>query len=489
MFETHALVTTMSEHQILQRFSEADSVRDVWSAARELMAQRLLSRIVDTPFFLKGFDRLPTLGLGRSDVDHFLALDLLVRLSAASKKLTVRSENHLRKQLIEELPPLQILNNTSTLPDHAKPADIRENIAIALRFASGEWTTGYLINSAIEEKQSQRTREVLVRELMVRMNDLGDLLHCLTLGFKERSDSDDRIKDGHIDLQSICLSIANVISQNRQIIAIDPSTPEKLDILAGVLVKYSTQNGILVKLTESAAALIRLLDELLTSQMELFVEYESYFPIGRVSLWWTPRSYPEEVRLALKPVIEKLVSAISIRAKMGQKSEELLRCLRYAVQDLERVAQIRNDIADKETLTADIDDWLRGKERLRTNRSNALRRALQGVGQDEVDQLVGDLLISIDTLKCSLELDDIENSVNIVIDMKNRVHSAALQRRLVIEGTPGDVVDYTPEIHTTRNMLAPLGHKVKLEKPALVRIRDDGTRVVIAKAIVNGIGN
>ena len=44
-----------------------------------------------------------------------------------------------RASLLLPLPPMSIISEKKSLPDTAKPAEIRENIAEALKDASGDW--------------------------------------------------------------------------------------------------------------------------------------------------------------------------------------------------------------------------------------------------------------------------------------------------------------------------------------------------------------
>ena len=479
-------MTSAPDYHLLDQFSKADDVDVIWLAARQLMAQKLLAGFVQTDQFNVGFDRLKKFATEGSSLDRLLALDLLVRLPAASKKLSKCAERKLREILYFSPPPLQLVNNTSPLPNLAKPADIRENIAISLKYASGEWVEKYLLKSIIDEKQSQRTRDVLIRELVARKNNLGDLLESLVLAFRNSSQNR-QPHDGHLDLLSICQSLSLSISQDSQKFEINLSASENLDALVKTLVHFSGKDALPPKVTDTAIAIIKLLDDILKNQLTLFVEHESYLPLQRIHIWWSPRSYPEALRAAMAPVMAKLVDAISIRARMGQKSEELVQILRRVVQDTNQVARMRKKIADNEKLTSNVDDWLRGKERKRVVRSEALRRALQHAGQDETDRLIGRLLISANNLKHSLGVKNIDEAMSKVIVIFNLIQSAALQRLLETDGTVGDVVDYNPTAHETSDMAIPLGHKVRLATPMIVKVREDGTRTIIVKGIVTEV--
>ncbi len=474
----------MVEQELTQQFSKAESVTEIWSAARQIMAKRLLPALVDDPLFLSGFDRLEEFASVDSDIDRLLAIDLLVRLPAASKKLANRAEAHLSSALTRVLPPLYELHDASRLPDQAKPADIRENIAIGLKLASGKWVEDYLSDSIVYEQQSQRTREALITELVQRTESFNDLIRKLQASFERNTQLENDENRKYADLHSICQALIVILSRDRQAISVDMHSPCNLDLFAASLVKQSRWNIIPPRLEEAATVLVRLLDELLTLNVQLFVESDSYLVVERISRWWNHRSYPEALRTAMRPIMSKLIGAITVRARMGQKSQELVTCLRCIVQDADRVTKIREKIAESTNISPEVDDWLRGKQRTTGRRTNSLRRALRSGRQESTDQLIGRLLISTEYLDRTLDEGDAHAARAAVATVVNRVKSAALRRQLKMEGIVGEIVEYVAAAHETVDQSTPLGHKVRVESPMVVRIREDGSRDVVVKAEV-----
>ena len=473
----------MSEKPLAQQFTTAQTVADLWSLARQLMATRQLSNCVDSPDFLATFDRIASLTLSGTNIDRLLAIDLLVRLPAASKKLADRGTDHLRASLTREPPTLNLIASTVHLPEHGKPADIRENIALGLAYATGDWVEKYLLTSIVNEQQSQRTREVLVSELVGRLDDLGDLLHKLSLRFSSAPVEEDRPDE----LLSVCGALIKALSQNRQIIMLTESCLSELDVLAGTLVKYSGRDTLPQKLEAAAIDLMRLFDELLTMEISLFVEPDSYLILRRLKRWWNMRSYPRELCSVLRPIESKIIGAITIRAKMNQQSQELLNCLGYVVQDANRLKHIRTKIADNTVLKGDIDDWLRGKERAVGRRSMALRKALKGAGGEDADHLVGNLLLLTNSLAECLRSRNLEDASGAAVSMSNRVQAAALLRNLRVEGKIGEVVEYNPAAHETVLSGIPVGQYVRLERPMVTRVREDETRDILIRAVVSEV--
>jgi len=157
-----------TQADILARFAIGPTIADRWAAARELMAARQLISVVDTNEFISGFNAVGEEAQHGSGIARLVALDLIVRVSSFAKKLRPLAESLLRAALTHELPPASLLSESNALPQAAKPAEFRENVAIALKYASGEWTVAYVVRTLVEEEKSQRCRLELARQLAAR---------------------------------------------------------------------------------------------------------------------------------------------------------------------------------------------------------------------------------------------------------------------------------------------------------------------------------
>src|SRR5688572_13032978 len=116
----------------LQHFARAESIAERWIAARELMARREIQKAKDTDDFSAGWQAVVS-GVSTSEgVARLLHVDLLVRLSSFVRQLKASARSALTNALQHPLPDLDLVTSTRSLPADAKPAEIRENIAIAL---------------------------------------------------------------------------------------------------------------------------------------------------------------------------------------------------------------------------------------------------------------------------------------------------------------------------------------------------------------------
>lgn len=115
------------------------TISERWTGARLLMAEKKLNDFVGTESFDRVWSDLIQ-GIERSDeLERLLYVDLVIRISSFIKKLKRKVEAQLPLALSRPLPCLAQVSNTKALPDEAKPAEIRENVALALAYADGDY--------------------------------------------------------------------------------------------------------------------------------------------------------------------------------------------------------------------------------------------------------------------------------------------------------------------------------------------------------------
>lgn len=143
-------------------FRDGPSIVTRWSAARELMASRIFPRYVESEDFRLGWKILLRGAATSEGLDRLLHIDLIVRISGFLKRLRTETETALRAALETPLPSLDSVAASNKLPRDAKPAEIRENVAISLQYANNTWVYDYIIESIANEDRSQRCRTRLV---------------------------------------------------------------------------------------------------------------------------------------------------------------------------------------------------------------------------------------------------------------------------------------------------------------------------------------
>src|ERR1700730_557137 len=113
-------------------------------------------------------------------------------------------------------PPCSLVTESGNLPDEAKPAEVRENIAISLTHASGSWVLPYIVRALAEEERSQRCRLELARQLAAREKSIGVWLATLRGGkgqqWRTRSDG---LENSVSKLRDISAALADAVRKNQ----------------------------------------------------------------------------------------------------------------------------------------------------------------------------------------------------------------------------------------------------------------------------------
>ena len=393
---------------LLARFSGGSTINDRWVAARELMAKRQLVSVAETDEFQSGFLSLGDEARSGSDISRLVAVDLMIRLSKFRKKLRPVAEKVLRTALTDDFPPISLLGSADVLPNGAKSAELRENVATALKYASGDWIIPYVIKALVDEDRSQRCRLELARQLAAREQSIDQWLDWIVKSpLAERTHPEENLESAATKLQDITTALADAIKQNRVHL--------KAAQEAGVLLARFCRNFVPVnsrtarpkRLSAGAVAAAKLLDEIFSVRLTLIVVPETYAILETFEWWWRPLPYPKPLKDALQPITDKLITGITLRARWGQRSDSLSARLKQSFRDRDAAARQLRQIADEETgLQAEIDDWLRGRIRKSHADTGAVESTLQAVAKEDLTQEVAKILLDAEeateasTMRC-----------------------------------------------------------------------------------------
>jgi hypothetical protein len=286
-------------------------------------------------------------------------------------------------------------------------------------------------------------------------------------------------------LRELAVVLVASLREHRNVIVVDEDTGPALAEMMQRVAPMSPRGKRSAKLTSAALASIELLDEILSTDFALIADPEAYAPLAVVSRWWQPSSYPQSVTDQLSGVIRKLTSAIRLRARLVQKSESLTLRLRQALGADGSVADVLAKIAETETgLAPEIDDWLRGRSREISATVGAIQSLLSEAGAPAVTERIASLL-----LDCfEVELTTIEDSKELLSPhlrrIFGRIRALATELKLTIDGVVGEIVEFNPNAHRTISGGIPSDPLVRLRRPMVVRQRDDGSRDIVERALV-----
>jgi hypothetical protein len=102
---------------------------------------------------------------------------------------------------------LSIISEKKSLPGSAKPAEVRENVAEALKDAAGDWVLPYVFKALGDEDRSQRCRLALAREIAAQEPSIDSWFERLLEGpgLCDISGRDTEIAAGR--LKDVCESL------------------------------------------------------------------------------------------------------------------------------------------------------------------------------------------------------------------------------------------------------------------------------------------
>ena len=451
------------------------------------MAARVLNKYAQTDDFLMGLYAVGEIARTEKELHRILAIDLLVRILSLIKSLLPTSRDLLRECLRDEVPSLSLTQDHQSLPPDAKPAEIRENVAAALEYASGHWVETYIVRSFLCEDRSRRCRTELLKQYFTRERNLDNwFLSFAEIARRERIfsklESDQLLKR----MTDIALALNENLRNNRSSLAVSNHTGVHIRRLFKIL-SPNQKDMTNSKLAQNAAhSLSNLLDEFLSINLTMIMDPDSYALLDVLSGWWNAISNPVKMEQHLSPIRQKIVTAITFRARMGQRSEDLVVCLRRTFRKPSDAKGVLTMIADQETpLSPEVDDWLRGIKRKEPRSSGVLKRALQGIeSQETLSSIVVLYLDSVQTMGVINELDH-DACKNHISRLNTGISALARQRNLEVSGHPGDVVEYNPAAHEMTDERVPVGHEVRIVKPMVLRRRLGGGRDVIVKAVVD----
>lgn len=474
-----------TEERALEEFIRGPEVWAKWDAARRLMAARQMQSASTNEAFKDSFRELGRTAISGRGADQLLAVALIVRISELVKgELRKQAAEMLSATLRNPIDGLWTVSETRRLPIEGKPSEIRENIALALSHANGPWLVPYIVEALAREEKSARCRLELTRQLSRREPLVSRWFNMLSnvswfdVWQVEKADRIGRLRE-------LSIAFATTIRESRNRVVVDESTGPALARMMQEIAPGGHRTARSAKIVGGALATIELLDELLAVEFTLIADPEAYAPLAVIARWWQPSSYPSTLVDGLHGIVRKLISAIRLRARLGQKSESLLLRLRQALGSANASSSALTNIAEMESgLSPDIDDWLRGRERGGSSTAGAVASLLSETATPMLTQAIAPLLL--DCLEATSEAaQQLESPLAAHLRrICGRIQALAAELKLRPVGTVGEVIEFNPSAHRTVSGAIPSEPNVRVRRPMVVRWRDDGSQDIVERAIV-----
>jgi hypothetical protein len=153
----------------LEDFVRGSNVWAKWDASRRLMAAKQMQSAASSANFRDSFQQPGQMAIGNRGLDQLLAIALILRISELVKgNFRKNAADLLTEALRKPIDGVWTISEAKKLPIESKPSEIRENIALALSYASGPWLLPYIIEALAREERSSRCRLELNRQLAKR---------------------------------------------------------------------------------------------------------------------------------------------------------------------------------------------------------------------------------------------------------------------------------------------------------------------------------
>jgi hypothetical protein len=474
-----------TEWRALEDFVRGADVWAKWDAARRLMAAKQMQSAATNEEFQSSFRELGQTVISGRGTDQLLAIALIMRISELVKgELRKQAGDILSEALRSPIDGLWTISEAKKLPLESKPSEIRENIALALSQGSGPWLVPYIIEALAREEKSARCRLELTRQLSKREPLVSRWFNMLS-SFSWLNVWNVETADRIGRLRELAIAIATTLREYRNTVVVDEESGPALAKMMQEIAPVGHRTARSTKLADTAMAVIDLLDELLAIEFTLIADLEAYALLAIIARWWQPSSYPSSLVDGLQGIVRKLISAIRLRARLGQKSESLLLRLRQALGSGDMASSALTKIAEAESgLPPEIDDWLRGRERGGSTTAGAIASLLSGSSTPMLTGAIAPLLL--DCLEATSAIAQQSDSplAGHLRRICGRIQALAAELKLRPVGAVGEMVEFSPSAHRTVSGAIPSEANVRLRRPMVVRWRDDGSQDIIERGIV-----
>ncbi|SDR38989.1 hypothetical protein SAMN05519103_02584 [Rhizobiales bacterium GAS113] len=424
--------------------------------------------------------------LAEDGVGRLLSIDTLFRVPSFVKSLQPIREQSLLRVLSKPLPPLSLTAETNALPADAKPAEVRENVAAALRFASGSWVNDYIVTSLAEEERSDRCRIELVRQLSERELRVGAWFEQLSAQSWTRIvEPSQSSKEPSQRLADILSGIVKILREKRRMLEVDLPATTLLDKFCGTILLVPKNKPLPPRIEECGVAIATCLDELLLTNLSMITEPSAYVVLRKIRNWWAPRPYPDNIVNALEPIIDKIETAIIILARSGRRSVALADRLTEALGARTAASEALRRIVQRESaLPPDASDWLLGIERTSSAATTSAIAKLQASLTQALAPQIASLLLDAEDALQAKEFLSLDEAVQLISRLSVKVRMLAHGEGLLMVGHVGDEVEYNPRSHETEDGAPPPEPKVIIIRPTVSLVRPDGSDDVVLKAVV-----
>lgn len=464
--------------------------RDALSA---LMEQKALAKKQSESMVLAGRALLLQAAVSEKEPGYrLLAIAEAMRLARVAKReWQAEIRRGLEPAFVAELAPLSLLAN----------ADDRANVARACALFDRLWLPAYMARAIAEEDQGEKARAELISELLRRNSNLSTTVSMLAAEFAKLRPGTETPAD------TVARRLTRTLMALRQaLVESDRDAGEDLGkALYGLVVDAFSEVGKpqeeKVKIDLSREVVLTVHDAVRT-RLSVVAEASMYEAVGYCRRLCGGATWPkdEKLREALGRLIADVTEALLLLARQDKRDQQLRGQLDVLSDYPERARAIGRELALKHPeLEEGLRYWLEygrnpptasdgvAVETLAREADGSIGLALEQARRVRalVEAVRNDLISALEVYEPGLK-GTVSEMLAATTGVSVNVEQAARQRRLDLYGAPGHQIDLAPKYFDLVG--TPIGQKVIIRRPAVVRLRSDGTPGdVVVKGLCEGI--
>lgn len=456
------------------------------SLLRSLIASRkLVKDILDTPAVATAFDLLGKAVRSGKDEERLEAVSTLGKAAEISKPIAALALPLLENSLQM---PLRPTGSWGTAED-------RYYLAKGISACREPWIASYAAVELAQAEVAEKASRTVWAEIAVnRAETLANALKTIAKALSEdRQESVDAADTTSRKLNRIVLALRESLP------IADVPTGEGFgtafsDIVAEAGGRAGPSNRSLRE--ETAANVLDLMTQMLRLRFEATLDADVYAAAGIVLRWWGSARPSEIVSSRAERIARIAMSSLHILARQGVSQRNLRQALVSAF-GTELIHGIGVEIVETDpSLDPAIATWLSSGREIVERRSNL---AVRDISEQEFDELVARLLLSIDSQEggpqsLQLVLDDVAlfepkylSTLRAAIMRAKLVtqwaQAIGAKRRLVLSSDRGELVKYDPAIHETTDNLQ-LFARARVRIPGVIKQLEGRPATVVLKAQV-----
>ena len=476
-------------------FRDGATIADRLIALRQIMAAKKLKEFSQTPEFEAGVDELMKVARLAEDAQiRLAAIDGLVRIwnSSLPSKTVNKIESGLIEVMATELPPLFLISDGSA-GLFEKPSESRLNITIALGLSSQPWMHAYRIRSLLSEDRAPKVRLELAKQVLLERVSLEGFL--LELARKVSEPKSSWTVNSEVTVRRL-RDLVQSIREAQQ--SVDAEPGEGLGTAIEIFIEALLGSGGPKSLGAEVASLaveVLLLNLLgIRARLSLMLDPASFKSVRVVCRWWGKVSRPQVVVEALEIFADRLLDAILVLTRMGQRSTELVSTYVAVVgSELEARRRLAEFLKRYPGLQPEIVQWLTTGISVKSSDVQLQNREILGAIEAGSDRTISMLMLDAQSLMDSMDglgEFDLPQQGSLISTLATRAERLALdvialgrERGLALRGKGGDDVEFSPNAHEAIGAI-PTEPIVRLVSPGVVQIRSGGGEIVVVKGRV-----